>query len=90
VIAKLGRSGFETLRRIFMQNLRTELRAPVEVYSDSDRDLILGRQLPRDLESGAMLARCQETLSERLDPIIRWIDLMPWKKKIDDRSALRP
>jgi hypothetical protein len=73
-----------------MHNLRSELQRPVEVYSDSERDLILGRQLPRDLESGALLARCQEALSERLDPIIRWIDLMPWKKKIDDRSALCP
>jgi CheY-like chemotaxis protein len=90
VIARLGRSGFDTLRRIFMQNLRSELPAPVEVYSDDERDLVLGRQMPGDLASGDILARCQETLSERLDPIIRWIDLMPWKKKIDDRSALCP
>jgi len=89
VIARLGRSGFETLRRIFMQNLRSELREPVEIYSDDERDLVLG-QIPRNLERGDILTRCQEPLSERLDPKIRRIDLAAWKKKIDDRSALCP
>jgi len=88
VIARLGRSGFETLRRIFLHNLLAMLPQKVEVYSDKDRDFLLGRQLSDCIRSEDLLAHCQEGLSERLDPVIRWIDLRTWKKKINDRSAL--
>lgn len=88
VIARLGRSGFDTLRRMFLHNLLAELPRQTEVYSDNDRDFLVGRQLSDGLQSETLLARCQDGLSERLHPVIRWIDLTPWKKKTDDRSAL--
>jgi CheY-like chemotaxis protein len=75
VEAQIGRTGFETLRGIFLHNLISALPSGFESQTEGDRDFLIssGGQL-KDV-SAELLAHCQKNLALRLDPAIRTIQL---------------
>lgn len=86
IIASRGRSGFETLRAIFLDNLRGAMSDTAEVYSADDRDFLLAHAGLGKLTQ-ELLELCQKALAEPLNPHVRQLDPFG-RSSVDDRPAL--
>jgi CheY-like chemotaxis protein len=73
IVAERGRTAFDKLRGIFLQNLKSALPGPVELYSAADRDYLLARSDLTEIDEN-LLKFCQDTLAERLEPIVEQLD----------------
>lgn len=73
IVASRGRSGFERLRTIFLDNLRGALSSPTELYSGQDRDFLLAHKSLSEIDE-RLLKYCQESLVEPLEPKVRQVD----------------
>ena len=73
IIAERGRTAFDKLRSIFLQYLKSALPGPVELYSAADRDYLLARSDLSEIDEN-LLKFCQDTLAERLEPIVEQLD----------------
>ena len=73
IIAERGREAFDKLRTIFLHNLKSALPAPVEIFSAADRDYLLASGELKELDED-LLRFCQDTLAERLKPIVEQLD----------------
>lgn len=89
IVAKVGENGFKELRSIMMNNLLAELPEKTESFVAGDRDFLLGEDLSNDDLPAELIDRCQYALNERLQPLVRQIDVSAYNQKSNDRPALR-
>jgi hypothetical protein len=74
LVARWGQTGFEAMRRLFMENLVNAVGGECVVETSPDVDHLLIRDTPSGVVeelTPALLEDCQELLAEGLEPVLR-------------------
>lgn len=86
LVEEHGKSGFEKLREMFIENLRTALSDSAVFYSRDDRDFLLAHAGLEDVTT-ALLERCQRPLPQALGASLQPLD-RPSRNGVHERSAV--
>lgn len=86
IVAAHGRSGFEKLRQMFLDNLKAALSGSAEFYSADDRDFLLAHAGLAEITAD-LIERCQTSLDEQLEVTIQPLDPLS-RNEEHERSAV--